>query len=82
MSIVIASFIAMNSAIIGVTNMSRTEFEQLNTQPSNSIVKEFWQFIMENKAWWMIPIMAVLGIFGVLIVLAGTGLAPFIYPFF
>lgn len=62
--------------------MSRTEFEQLNTQPSNSIVKEFWQFIMENKAWWMIPIMAVLGIFGVLIVLAGTGLAPFIYPFF
>jgi hypothetical protein len=62
--------------------MSQTEFEQLNTQPSNSIVKEFWQFIMENKAWWMIPIMVVLSIFGVLIVLAGTGLAPFIYTIF
>lgn len=62
--------------------MSQTEFEKLNEQPSQSIVSEFWQFIMENKTWWMVPIMVVLGAFGVLIVLAGTGLAPFIYTLF
>jgi hypothetical protein len=62
------------------TQMSQTEFEQLNDKPSNSTIAEFWQFIMENKAWWMIPIMVVLGLFSVLIVLAGTGLAPFLYP--
>jgi hypothetical protein len=60
--------------------MSQTEFEQLKDKSSNSIFREFFQFIMENKAWWMVPIMVVLGLFGVLVILAGTGLAPFIYP--
>jgi len=60
----------------------RTEFEQLNHQPSQGLAAEFWQFIKENKAWWMVPILLVLACFGALVVLAGTGLAPFIYTMF
>ena len=59
-----------------------SEFEQLNNQSSDGIVREFWQFIVENKSWWMIPIMIVFGLFSVLLVLAGTGALPFIYTMF
>lgn len=60
----------------------RTEFEKLNQQPDSNLISEFWQFMKANKAWWMMPILLVLAAFGVLIVLAGTGLAPFIYTLF
>ncbi len=29
-------------------------------QQSNSLVREFWDFIRYNKAWWMTPIVLVL----------------------
>jgi hypothetical protein len=59
-----------------------SEFEQLSREPSAGAVREFWQFIVENKSWWMIPILAVFGTFGVLISLGGTGVLPFIYSVF
>lgn len=46
----------------------------------SSLVGEFWAYLMENKKWWMIPILAVIVIMGILIALAATGAAPFIYP--
>ena len=50
---------------------------------SNSgIVSEFWSFLRHNKKWWMTPIILVLLLLGVLVVLAGTGVAPFIYTLF
>lgn len=61
---------------------ARTEFEQLNQQPGQSMFAEIWQFIIENKAWWMVPIVVTLAAVGVLVVLAGTGFAPFIYTLF
>ena len=61
----------------------RTEFERMNVQETEAgIVSEFCQFIVQNKAWWMAPIMVVMAAFGALIVLASTGLAPFIYTIF
>lgn len=59
-----------------------SDFERLNQQASAGLITEFWQFIRENKAWWMVPILLVLSLFGALVVLAGTGLAPFIYTIF
>lgn len=47
-----------------------------------SIVSEFMMFIKENKTYWMVPILIVLGLFGIFIALGATGAAPFIYALF
>ncbi len=39
-------------------------------------------FLRDNKKWWLLPILAVLLLFALLGVLAGTGAAPFIYTMF
>ena len=60
----------------------KTEFEQAGDDKPLSIVQEFWLFIVGNKVWWMVHIFVVLGIMGVLVLLASTGAAPFIYTLF
>ena len=57
-------------------------FEDLARQKRNSIISEFWQFLKYNKKWWLLPIILVLLIMGVLVLLGGTAIAPFIYPLF
>ena len=47
-----------------------------------SIVSEFWQFMKENKAYWMAPIIITLLLLILLVVLGGTTAAPFIYTLF
>lgn len=51
-------------------------------EPDLPLWKEFVLFILENKAWWLVPIAIVLGLLGVLAVLTSTGAAPFIYTLF
>jgi hypothetical protein len=59
-----------------------TDFERAAADASPpSLLGEFWEFLCHNKKWWLLPILIVLLIFGVLIFLAGTGAAPFIYTF-
>jgi hypothetical protein len=43
---------------------------------------QIWAFLRENKKWWLLPILICLLLFGALLVLAGTGAAPFIYTVF
>jgi hypothetical protein len=53
------------------------------TMARQSLLKEFFLFIKEEKKWWLVPLIAVLLIVGVLIVFAGSSpLAPFLYPLF
>ena len=48
-----------------------------------SLVKEFFLFIKQEKKWWLIPLITVLLLVGALIVFAGSSpLAPFLYPLF
>ena len=48
-----------------------------------SFLKEFWEFLRERKKYWLLPIIIVLGVFGILIVLSqGSAVAPFIYTIF
>ena len=48
-----------------------------------SFIKEFLDFLRERKKYWLLPIVIVLGLFGVLIVLSqGSAVAPFIYTIF
>ncbi|TME90682.1 MAG: hypothetical protein E6I34_12755 [Chloroflexi bacterium] len=46
-------------------------------------VFELWAFMKERKKFWLLPIVAVLLLFGGLIVLTqGSAVAPFIYTLF
>ena len=48
-----------------------------------SLLREFFLFIRQEKKWWLIPLIAVLLLVGALIVFAGSSpLAPFLYPLF
>jgi len=46
------------------------------------LIAEFIGFMAENKAWWMVPILIVLGLVGVLLALGATGVMPFVYTLF
>ncbi|HEY0726219.1 MAG TPA: DUF5989 family protein [Pyrinomonadaceae bacterium] len=47
------------------------------------VVSELWQFMRENKKYWLAPIVITLALVGVLLVLAkGSAIAPFIYTLF
>ena len=66
-----------------MTNPSQSEFEKAAEQHrGGGILGELWGFMKHNKKWWLLPILVILLIFGVLILLSGTGLAPFIYTLF
>jgi hypothetical protein len=46
------------------------------------LTREFLDFVRHNKKWWLIPILVVIFLVGLLVVLGGTGTAPFIYALF
>lgn len=46
------------------------------------IVGEFVGFMRENKAWWLTPILVVLGLVGVLVAAAGSGALAWVYTLF
>jgi len=48
-----------------------------------SFIKEFWEFIIIRKKYWLLPIIIALILFGGLIVLTqGSSLSPLIYAIF
>ncbi len=48
-----------------------------------SFVRELWLFLRVRKKYWMVPIFLMLAIFGgLLAVVEGTAVAPFIYTIF
>ena len=61
----------------------RGQFERAATEAANiGVVSELWGFLRSNRKWWLLPILAVMVIFSLLILLSGTGVAPFIYTLF
>ena len=46
------------------------------------IVGEFWEFLRENKKFWLIPILLVLGLLAALLLASPSALSPFIYALF
>ena len=60
-----------------------SDFErEAQTVRQAGIVGEFWGFLSHTKKWWLLPIVAVLLVFGLLVFLSGTAAAPFIYTLF
>ncbi len=48
---------------------------------SGRLLREFVSFARENKAYWIVPLVVVLGLVALLIV-AGQTAAPFVYTLF
>jgi hypothetical protein len=47
------------------------------------VLTEFWQFLRQEKKYWLIPIVVVFVLFGLLIVFSqSSAVAPFIYTLF
>ena len=63
-------------------NQKRDAFLEAGRETGGNLVSELIGFMSENKKWWLSPIIIVLLLLGLLIVLGGTGLAPFIYTLF
>ncbi|MDA0285626.1 MAG: DUF5989 family protein [Planctomycetota bacterium] len=57
-------------------------FAQASQEEQPGLVREFVEFLVESKAWWLTPIIIVLLLVGLLVVLSGSVVAPFIYPIF
>jgi hypothetical protein len=77
-------------AFRGFVMKCATELEQpdrAEEQPellneNTSFFGEVFQFMRENKKWWLIPIVVVMALFAGLIILGATGAAPFVYTLF
>ena len=45
-------------------------------------LKEIYQFIIQTKKWWLVPLVFVLLLVGILVIFADSAVAPFIYSLF
>ncbi len=57
-------------------------FAELAEGSSAGFLREYRDFLLNNKKWWLIPIIIALLLVGVLIVLGSSAAAPFIYTLF
>jgi hypothetical protein len=64
------------------TRGAGTEFAKQAEARQAGFLAEMWEFVRNNKKWWLTPIIVVLLAFGLLIALGGTAAAPFIYTLF
>ncbi len=60
----------------------KSSFSADSEKPRTGIIREFLQMLSHNKKWWLLPILIVLLLLGVIVILGGTSLAPFIYTLF
>jgi hypothetical protein len=63
-------------------SVDKTFEEAARTQAEGGLFAELWLFLRDNKKWWLLPILGILLLFGVLVLLSGSGAAPFIYTLF
>jgi Family of unknown function (DUF5989) len=56
--------------------------DQARTMSEAGILGELLGYVMSNKKWWLFPVLAMLFVFGLLILLSGSAAAPFIYTLF
>ncbi len=57
----------------------KSAFEEQAGDKRSSLVGEFWEFLSENKKWWLLPIIIVFLVFGLVLVLGSTPLGQFVY---
>ncbi len=63
------------------TESPKNDFASQADEEQVGLVREFIEFLGENKKWWLLPIIIVLLLFGALFLVAPS-VAPFIYTLF
>jgi hypothetical protein len=58
------------------------EFRRLADAPPHGVVREFVDFLLQNKKWWLAPIVMAILLVGLMIVLGSSGAGPFIYSLY
>jgi hypothetical protein len=60
-----------------------SENESLLQEAGNpGFFADFWDLLKTSKKWWMLPLLLVFLVLGIVLVLAHTAAAPFIYTLF
>jgi hypothetical protein len=60
-----------------------SDFEKAAQGPKGgNLLLDFWHFLVQNKKWWLVPVILFLLLAGLLIILCETSVAPFIYTLF
>jgi uncharacterized membrane protein len=62
--------------------MSDDDFKKQLESRRTSALGDLVGFLRENKKWWLGPIVIAIVLLGLLVLLGGTGAAPFIYTLF
>ena len=66
----------------GADSTGGNEFERFADSPDPGIVREFLEFLRDNKKWWLAPILIVTLLLIGLVFLTASPAAPFIYTLF
>ncbi|MFQ5697924.1 MAG: DUF5989 family protein [Myxococcota bacterium] len=61
---------------------SEPDFAASAREARSGLLAEFKDFLLENKKWWLAPIVVSVLLLGGLVLLGGTAAAPFIYTLF
>jgi uncharacterized protein DUF5989 len=61
--------------------MKKTE-NIADTERQPGFLDDLVYFVRHSRKWWMVPLVVLLALVGVLMLLGGTGAAPFIYTLF
>jgi hypothetical protein len=61
---------------------SARDFAQQAEGASGGLLRDFWDFLRHYKKWWLVPILVMLLFAGVIAILGGSAIAPFIYTLF
>jgi hypothetical protein len=66
-----------------MSDVPKSAFEKAAAHETDKgILAEYWYFLRHHKAWWLLPLVLLLLLFGVFLVLSQTAAAPFIYTLF
>ena len=60
----------------------KDDFQAQASGERTGLVREFIDFLGENKKWWLAPIIIAMLLLGLLVILGGSAAAPFIYTLF
>lgn len=60
----------------------KNKFQEEASRKRGNLLSEFFDFLRHNKKWWLLPIVLILLLLGLIVLLSGTAIAPFIYPLF
>ena len=61
---------------------TRNEFQREADSGRRGLIREVWAFLRCNKKWWLLPILVAMLLAAGLVIVGGTGAAPFIYTLF